>query len=174
MFPKDLVPYLVALLVLALFARRVLKAQRPRAVKMGRLWILPTILVVMTGLTLANEPAPGWLAIGAFVLAAGAGGAFGWFRVHMLEFVVDPATNAISAKSTPLGAVLLTGLLLFRYALKYMLHMEGVSGVSLLRWTDGALVFTAALLAAQSTHTWICARKLLPPSQATPISGAPE
>lgn len=172
--PKDIAPYVVGLLVAALLARRVLKAQQPQRVKMARLWILPAILVVAMVLSMANEPVPGMLAVGAFLVAAAAGAALGWFRVHTLEFSIDPETGAISTKSTPVGAFLLVGLLGFRYALKYVLHEQGVSGVNLVRWTDGAMIFTVSMLIAQSTHTWVRARKLLPSPVAAPISGPTE
>lgn len=173
MIPKEIAPYLVALLVAALLVRRVIKSQKPRAVNLRRLWILPVILVTTTGTTLANEPVPSPLAMVAFVLAGTAGAALGWFRVHTLEFSVDPETRAISSKATPLGAILLIGLLVFRYALKYALHLEGVRGVDLVRWTDGAMMFTLGMLVAQSAHTWIRAHRLLPPRAPTPISGSP-
>ena len=174
MFPKEFGPYLVALIVVALLARRVMKAQKARPVRMWRLWTLPAILLLATGSTLAKEPAPSLLVAIAFVLAAAGGGALGWYRVHTLEFTVDPETRAISSKATPFGAILLVGLLLFRYALKYLLNAEGVSGTALVPWTDGATIFTACMLIAQSAHTWGRARKLLPPKQPAPMSGTTE
>jgi hypothetical protein len=159
---KQYAPYLVPLLVMGLLARRVMKAQQARPVKAGRLWIYPVILIVLTGMTLSREPAPTMLVILAFTLAAIAGGALGWFRVHTLEFSVDPETNTVHSKASPLGAILLVGLLLFRQGLNYVLKDVGVHGADLLRWTDGALIFTAVMFAAQSAHTWVKASKLMP------------
>jgi len=159
---QQLAPYFVPVLVMVVLARRVMKTQRPSAVRLWRLWIFPAVLVALTGLTLAHEPAPGMLAILAFAMAASAGAALGWFRVHTLEFTVDPETGTIFSKSTPVGAIILVALLLFRYALKDVLSGEGIRGVELVRWTDGALIFTAAMLLAQSAHTWVRARRLLP------------
>ncbi len=166
---KEYAPYLVPLLVVALLARRAMKAQRPSAVRPGRLWILPAILLLMTGLTLANGSAPSLPTVGAFILAAAAGGTLGWFRVHTLEFSIDPETKAISSKSTPFGAFLLVGLLVFRYAIRYLVNGEGIRGVELVRWTDGALIFTVAMIAAQSVHTWVRASRLAP-SPPLPVS----
>ena len=169
---KELAPYIVPLVAVALLGWRLVRAQRSRTIRPGRLWVLPAFLLTMTGLTLAKEPAPTLTVIAAFLLAAAAGGALGWFRVHTLEFSVDSETNAITSKSTPLGAVILVALLLFRYAIKYVLHDEGVRGVELVRWTDGALIFSASMLIAQSAHTWVRARRLLPPP--APVSGPSE
>jgi len=159
---KQLAPFLVPVLVVALFARRMIRAQQHQPVRIQRLWIIPAILLVLTGLTLAREPAPSLPVILAFVLAAAAGGAVGWYRVHTLEFTVDPETGAVLSRATPFGALLLVGLLIFRYGMKYVLTDEGVRGVDLVHWTDGALLFTAAMLTAQSAHTWVRARKVVP------------
>jgi hypothetical protein len=158
---KELAPYFVPVLVLALLARRVMKAQKPRAVRPGRLWVFPAILLLATIVTLAKEPAPGLLAMGAFFLAAVAGGSLGWFRVHTLEFNADPETGAITSKATPLGAFLIVGLLLARYGIKYIEADMGVTGSGLARWADGGLIFSAVMMIAQSVHTWVRARKLL-------------
>jgi hypothetical protein len=167
---KELAPYLIPVLVMALLARRVMKTQQPSAVRLWRLWILPGVLLALTGLTLAHEPTPGALAIGAFVLAGAAGAALGWFRVHTLEFTVDPETGTIFSKSTPVGAIILVALLMFRYAVRYVLTGEGITGLQLVRWTDGALILTAAMLVAQSAHTWVRARRLLPSAVPLPHS----
>jgi membrane protein CcdC involved in cytochrome C biogenesis len=167
---KELAPYLIPVLVMALLARRVMKAQQPSAVRLWRLWLLPGVLLALTGVTLAHEPTPGILAIIAFILVSAGGASLGWFRVHTLEFTVDPETGTIFSKSTPVGAMILVALLMFRYAVKYVLAGEGISGVQLVRWTDGALIFTAAMLVAQSAHTWVRARRLLPSAVPLPQS----
>lgn len=171
---KDFAPYLVALLAGALIVRRLAKAQQARSVKTSRLWVVPSVLVVSTAMTLASVPAPSFLTIIAYLFAAGAGGAFGWYRVHTLEFSIDPNSGAIMSKATPLGAIVLVGLLLFRYALKYFLQTEGLAGLALARWTDGLLVFTAAMLVTQSVHTWVRARQLLPGKASVPLAGPPD
>jgi hypothetical protein len=138
-----------------------MKAQKPRAVRPGRLWIFPAILLLATIVTLTKEPVPGLLAMAAFFLAAVAGGSLGWFRVHTLEFNADPETGAITSKATPLGAFLIVGLLLARYGIKYVEADVGAAGASLARGADGGLIFSAAMMIAQSVHTWVRARRLL-------------
>jgi membrane protein CcdC involved in cytochrome C biogenesis len=145
---KVVAPYVIPLLVVALLARRVMKSQRPSVVRVERLWIFPVILLVLVGLTLSRETTPSLVWIVAFALVAAAGGAFGWFRVHTLEFSLDPETGAVSSKSTAFGAILLVALLLFRYAIKYFLNDAGIRGVEVARWTDGALIFSASMLIA--------------------------
>ncbi|MGD0189189.1 MAG: CcdC protein domain-containing protein [Rhizomicrobium sp.] len=165
---KQLAPYLAVLLAVALFARRLIRSQSPRAVRTSRLWIFPAILLVLTGVTLVTGPRPPLIALAAFVAAACAGGALGWFRVHTLEFSVDPESGAVMSKSTPFGAFLIVGLLLFRYALRYFEAELGIRGPQLLLWTEGLLLFLAAMMVAQSIHTWVQARRLAPAPAALP------
>lgn len=164
--------FIVPLLVVALFARRVAKAQQARPVKLGRLWIFPALLLLGTYFTLSREPPPTLLTVAGFLLACLAGGALGWFRVHTLEFSIDPASGAIMSKASPFGALILVGLLAFRYGLKYLLNDEGVRGQELALWTDGAMLFTAAMMVAQSAHTYVRARRLKAPATALPEADA--
>lgn len=168
---KQFAPYLVPVLIVVLLARRVMRAQEPRKVRPERLWITPALLLFAVASTFANSPVPPAFVIGALVVATAAGAAFGWYRVHTLEFSLDPESGAIMSKATPLGAIVLVALIVFRYALKYFLNDEGVRGVELLWWTDGGLVFSAGMLVAQSAHTWVRAHKLRPAAVPSQVSG---
>jgi hypothetical protein len=129
---------------------------------------MPAILLVLTGLSLSTGSRPPLIALAAFVLAAAAGGAVGWFRVHTLEFTVDPETGAVMSKSTPFGTFLIVGLLLFRYALQYFENRAGLRGEQLILWSKGALLFVVAMMVAQSVHTWVRARRLAPAPASLP------
>jgi hypothetical protein len=156
-------PYIVPLVLAALVLRRMIKTQKARPVRFWRLWLMPAIMVLVALGTLFSS-FPGIVALLFFILAAGAGGALGWFRVHTLEFSTDPETGAVHTKGTPLSAVLFVGLFAARWGLKDLFHNTGLAAAtSFVHWTDAGLMFTASLLAAQSAHTWVRARALLPP-----------
>jgi hypothetical protein len=48
---------------------------------------------------------------------------------------------------------------------------SGLAGASLVRWADGGLIFSAAMMIAQSAHTWVRARNLLSGTAAPPTLG---
>jgi hypothetical protein len=79
---------------------------------------------------------------------------------------VDPVTGTVSSKSTPIGMILIVGLVAIRIGLKYAFPEMGAQpGGHLAKdavlWTDGALIFSAAMLATQAIAIWQRTRPLL-------------
>jgi hypothetical protein len=158
----ELSPYLVPLLVGAIILRRVLRAQKPQRVRFATLWIFPILLLLVTASSLAREPSYGIGFIAALVVAALAGSAIGWYRVHTLEFSVDDQSGRISARSNQWGALLVVGLIALRYLADVALKQFGfTAGTHVVHVTDATLVFTTAMLVARNVHTWIRARAAL-------------
>lgn len=155
-------PYLVPLLVGALLLRRAMRAQKAKRVRLATLWIIPSLLLLVTLSSLARERAVGIGVATAFVAAAAAGAAIGWYRVHTLEFSVDPEKGRILARANQWGAAIVVGLIAVRYLADIALKKLGfTAGVDLMHATDGMLVFTTAILVARSVHTWVRARAAL-------------
>jgi len=155
-------PLIAPLLVGALVLRRAMRAQKPRTVRMTRLWIFPGLLACVTLMSLWHEGVPGFLVALVLLAAAAAGGAIGWFRVHTLEFSLDAESGQVSARATQLGALLIVGLIALRYLADYAVKTLGLSaGAKLIHATDATLLFSTSMLVARSIHTWIKARALI-------------
>lgn len=155
-------PYLLPLLIAALLLRRAMRAQKPRTVRMTRLWLFPLLLLLVTAMSIAREPEFGIAVAIAFLAAGLAGGAIGWYRVHTLEFSLDAESGKVSARATRLGALLIVGLIGLRYLADLAIKKLGLNaGANLVHATDAMLVFTASTFVARSAHTWIRARALL-------------
>lgn len=155
-------PYLLPLLIAAIFLRRALRAQKPKTIRVQRLWIFPTLLLACTLLSLEREHQPGFLVILLFMVASALGAAIGWFRVHTLEFSFDEESGVVSARATRLGALLIFALIALRYAADLGLKKLGLSvGTDLVHATDAMLVLWTSMFVARSVHTWIRARTLL-------------
>jgi hypothetical protein len=158
----QLAPYIVPLLVAAIILRRAMRAQKPRTVRMQRLWIFPALLLFVTLNSLWHEGFPGLLVIIVFCAAAAAGAAVGWFRVHTLEFSLDAESGKVSARATQLGALLIVGLIGLRYLAEFAIKQFGLNaGANLVHASDSTLIFSTAMLVARSVHTWIKARALI-------------
>lgn len=174
-----LAPYLVPLLVAAIILRRVMRVQKPRTIRVERLWIFPSLLLAATVLSLERENRSGIWILALFLASTGLGAAIGWFRVHTLEFSLDSESGAVSARATRLGALLIFGLIALRYGAELALKKLGSNaGANLVHATDAMLIFSTSMLVARSIHTWIRARALLdgnkPLSVATSASGLDE
>jgi hypothetical protein len=158
----QLSPFIVPLVVAALVLRRAMRVQKPRTVRMTRLWIFPALLLLVTVMSLWHEGFPGLIATLVFVAAAAAGGAIGWFRVHTLEFSLDAESGKVSARATQFGALLIVGLIGLRYLADFAVKSFGLdAGGNLVHATDATLIFSTSMLMARSAHTWIRARALI-------------
>jgi hypothetical protein len=160
---NHILPFVIPLLIVALLLRR---SMGTRKVRMRAMWIRPAILLVLAGVTLAASPMPGPIALAAFVAAAIVGAGVGYLRARHLELSVDPVTGTVSSKSTPIGMILIVGLVAIRIGLKYAFPEMGAQpGGHLAKdavlWTDGALIFSAAMLATQAIAIWQRTRPLL-------------
>jgi hypothetical protein len=155
-------PLIGPLLIAAIVWRRAMRPQKPRTVRATRLWIFPGLLLFVTIMSLWLEGVPGVLTALVFLIAAGAGGALGWFRVHTLEFSLDAESGRVSTRATQLGALVIIGLIVLRYLANYAIQAFGLSaGAKLVHATDATLLFSTSMLVARSVHTWMKARVLI-------------
>ncbi|HEX4080970.1 MAG TPA: hypothetical protein VHX61_19065 [Rhizomicrobium sp.] len=166
-------PYFIPLLVAAFLVRRAMREQKPKRVRFTRLWLFPALLLLVTWTSLAREPAPGLLLIAAFLLAVAAGSAIGWYRVHTLEFSVDPESGKVSARATQLGALLIVGLIALRWGADLVLKKLGLNaGTNLMHATDAMLLLSTSMYVARSIHTWIRARALVAAHRTTSVTAS--
>jgi hypothetical protein len=161
---QQILPLIIPLVVVAIILRR---SMGTRKVRFRAMWIRPAVLLILAGVTLAEAPMPGPIALAAFLAAALVGGGVGYLRARHLELSVDPETGTVSSKSTPIGTILIVGLVGLRIGLRYMFPEMGggQAGGHLEKdavlWTDGALIFSAAMLVTQAIVIWQRTRPLL-------------
>jgi len=168
----QLSPFIPPLLIAALVLRRAMRAQKPRTVRMTRLWIFPGLLAFVTLMSLWHEGFPGLLVALVFLVAAAGGGALGWFRVHTLEFSLDAESGQVSARATQLGALLIIGLIGLRYLADYAIKTFGLNaGANVVHATDATLLFSTSMLVARSIHTWIRAHALIAAHKRSVLEG---
>jgi hypothetical protein len=167
MDPKDLTPYIVPLLIAALFARRILSQPKERRIRPGYLWIAPAYVAAMMALLLSQTPMPGAFAMLLFAVAAAIGIVVGYLRALHQEFSIDPATGNLMSKASPLGAIIFLGVFVVRYALNLWMHggkmPSGAEKMTpeLLTYTDAMLFFAFAMVAASAFETWRRTRPLV-------------
>jgi hypothetical protein len=186
---QQLLPYLTPLLVVALILWRSIKA-KPSPVKPSRLWIRPLILLVAAGAVLATTPRPPLLILFALAAAGLVGIAVGIFAGRAVHMSVHPETGVVESRATPIATAIILALFAFRYAMRLMFpEMNAQPGVamnphvtaSILQLTDGLLIFSSAMVAAQAATLWLRARPLIlahsavksaEPEQLGPVGGS--
>ena len=172
---QQILPYLVPVLILAVILRR---SMGSRKVRVRAMWIRPAIFLVLACSALAASRMPSPIALAAFVAAAIAGGGVGYLRARHLELSVDPETGTVMSKSTPIGMILIVGLVAIRIGMKYAFpemggaHPGGHLAAEAVAWTDGALIFSAAMVVTQAIVIWQRTQPLLAEHAARSISPA--
>jgi hypothetical protein len=146
MTPSDMqlyLPLLIPLLVVAIFARRML---RPRRFRVSMVWVAPVLLAALSGSYLFHlPPDAGQASILAIALIAG--GAIGWFRAQLTRIAIDPATGIITQRGTPYGLLLFAGLFVLRGMARVYALQHPELGFDLNRASGIFLVFAFGLLA---------------------------
>lgn len=164
--PKELIPYLVPVLVLALVAWRLVRHANGRPIKPQRLWIAPAILVVFLGLSFLHPPTITALSLALFAAAAVLGAGLGFVLASHQTLTIDSATGTITSKMSPVGIVLFLGLFALRYAMRTaMTGSQPAQSVThqsaaVLMYTEAGLIFVLGLVAAQAWETWRRAKPL--------------
>lgn len=179
--PKNFSDFLPLALILWIVLRRAGRAQK---VRVERMWVTPVLSIAAVWLTLAEEPAPGIVAVALMAAAAMAGIASGYLRALHLELSMDEK-GKVTSKATPLGTYLIAGFFLLRFAIDYSINGGWQPGpprwvnpkhaVDVLRLADAALLFSTGMLVAQRVEIWRRAQALIrrrqqPATEAGPVA----
>ena len=177
---QQFLPYLGPVLVVAIVARRMMRAQKPTRVRPNLLWIQPAILLAgMIALFAATPMQVNGLAVALFAAGAVAGAVVGYFRALHQAFFIEPETGNVMSQATPLGSLLFLGLFLIRYAMNAWMRdgqqtdmMRPPSG-NVVLYTDAMLFFAFAMVAASAFEVWRRTRPLVVTHAAGRISEQP-
>jgi hypothetical protein len=166
-------PYIVPLLVVAVVALRLFR-NKPRKVKPIRLFVFPVLIAFATAITLSQMGRPTFLWLAVDVLAVAAGIGVGYLSARHREFALDAESGEIMSRATPMGTIIFGTLFAVRYGLKLVFpQLNGGAGpyesppahfqatATVIAWTDAGLIFSAALLIASATTTWLRTRHLV-------------
>jgi hypothetical protein len=164
---KELAPYIVPLLIVAIVARRLIRNE-PRKVNTGRMFLFPAIIAIGTVTTLANSPMPQLFWLVGFAVAVAAGSGVGYLNSRHRELAIDFETGIITSKATPIGMILFVGLFALRFGMRIVFpqlaggggHMAHPSR-DLIGWTDAGLIFSTAMVVAAALTMYLRTRPLL-------------
>lgn len=154
--------YLIpAVIIIVVMSLRMRGMNRLRPLKLGQLWVVPTIYTVLVvGLIAASPPsAAGWAVLFAGIVF---GGLIGWQRGKFMHIEVDPATDSLLQRPSRAAMLLLVGLIVVRMGAKSMMPagVDPMHGAAL-TLTDGLLGMALGLLSATRAEMYLRGRKLL-------------
>lgn len=177
---KQLLQYLIPVIVMAIVVVRVALRTRARPLKPSRLWIRPGILALFLVLTFLHPPALTLQALGIFAAALVLGLALGYLMSRHQQLTVDQATGTLTSKMSPIGMALFVLLFVGRFAVrmivqggqapdKLMAHSSQV-----MMWTDAGLILVLAMVSAQAWEISRRAKRLLADHAASKSAAAGE
>lgn len=154
----------------------ILRNSRARRLRIEAMWIAPVIIVALIGLALFGETARGGvlltpLNVGLDIAGLVIGAALGWWRARFTNITIDPATHELTSQASPLGMVVIMGILVLRTLIRtYAAQSSGPLG----QWgpplTDALLVMSVGLVCAQRLEIYLRASRLLADAR----SGSPD
>ena len=145
-------------IIAVVMALRLRRMGQMRPLKLGNLFIVPILYLVVAAIMFVQLPPTGWVAI-ACALALAIGAAVGWQRGKMMHIHVDPETHALNQKASPAAMFFLIGLIVVRMAARGMLGQN--SGVSPAMLTDPLIAFALGMFTVQRIEMYLRAKRLL-------------
>jgi hypothetical protein len=151
--------YIVPLLIAGLV---MLRNSRARRLRVEMMWIMPTVLLAITGLMLWTQPIRHPLAIVFAGIAFVAGAALGFWRGRLTHITVDPETHALTSKASPVGMILILVVFGARYALRsFGTETAGMLHVSVAEITDILMLLAVGIVCTQRLEMALRATRLV-------------
>lgn len=149
---------ITGVIVLVVLALRMRGMSKMRPLKLGSLWVVPALYLVVAALMFWQLPPTGWVAIGSAVALA-IGAAVGWQRGKMMHIHVDPDTHALNQKASPAAMFFLIALIIVRKGGQVLLGTE--AGVSPAMLTDPLIAFALGMFTLTRLEMYLRAKRLL-------------
>lgn len=151
-----------------------LRNARARRLRIEAMWIAPVIIVALISLALWGESVQrGGLnltPVGVALDMAGivVGALLGWWRARFTNITIDPLTHELTSKASPLGMVVIMGILVLRTLVRtYTAENAGALG----QWgppvADALLVMSVGLVCAQRLELFTRASRMLAEARAS-------
>jgi hypothetical protein len=145
-------------IIVVVMALRMRGMSKMRPLKLGSLWIVPAVYLVVAALMFIQLPPTGWVAI-ASVIGLAIGAAVGWQRGKMMHIHVDPETHALNQKASPAAMFFLIALIIVRAGARGVLGQTG--GVSPAMLTDPLIAFALGMFTLTRLEMYLRAKRLL-------------
>jgi CcdC protein len=166
--PTPLMAYVImAVALILVIGFRLRNVGKERPLKVGRLWIIPVIYLVLVGATLALTPPARPVEWIACIVALAIGSALGWQRGRLTHIAVDPATQEVRMKQSMTAFLFIIVLIAMKSGMRSVVGTgdHALFHMSPQSLTDILLAFALGLLGVQRIEMYLRARRLLAEAQ---------
>lgn len=145
-----------------------LKGRKPRTLRPQWMWVVPLMVTILIGLGLwgmsysptADHSPFGPAEWAMLAVALILGGATGWWRGRMTT-IFREADGTLKSRASPLGLILIVGLLAGRSLLRGWLEANAAAWhINPLALADAFMVFVVGLVIMQRVEMFIRARRI--------------
>ncbi len=170
-------PWATLIPIVIAFGLVILRNSRARRLRIEAMWIAPVVIVALIGLALWGETARGGQAftpvgIALDIAGVAVGALLGWWRARFTNITIDPVTHELTSKASPLGMVVILGILVLRTLVRsYTAQNAGALGTWGPLVADALLVMSVGLVCAQRLELFTRATRMLAEARAS--SGGP-
>jgi hypothetical protein len=161
-------PWATLIPIVIAFGLVILRNSRARRVRIEAMWIAPLIIIALIGLALYGETRAGGgrpftpVTIGLDVGGVIVGALLGWWRARFTNLTIDPATHELTSRASPLGMVVILGILILRTVVRtYAAQANGPLGEWGPPLADALLVMSVGLVCAQRLEIFLRASRML-------------
>jgi hypothetical protein len=155
---RSYIVYLVMAAAVILMIRRNMRANR---IRVGSLWIMPVILLGIAVLTVTQQPPHNAMGIAIVAVGALAGAVAGWYRGKLTHITLDPETGVLTGKASPIGLILILGLMVARYAIRSWAQTHPDHSGIAVAIADAAFLLGFATIIVSRLEMWLRCRKLM-------------
>ena len=149
-------------IVVVVLGLRMRSMGRERPLKLGTLWIVPVLYLLIAGSMLFTRTPPplGW---GLLFAGLGVGIAAGWHRGKLIRIDRNAETGELRQKASPLAMLLLLALVILKLGARAIFgeSAAGQPGSSAMLLTDAFIGFALALLSATRLELYLRARRII-------------
>lgn len=163
-------PLWAYVLVAVAFVLVIGRTLRGQDLRIDRLWIMPTLIILLTALALSQRPATE-LPVMAFQASAALGGAaLGWWRGPFTLVRIDAQTEKLTSYSSPIGMIILLGVVAVRFVFRvWILEHAQAFNLTVGEVTDALLLFAVGLVCAERVELAIRATRALNAAKAEKV-----
>jgi hypothetical protein len=157
-----MIPMAIALAVIFI------RSSRARRLRVELLWVRPLIIAIVFGAGMVTEP-PVLSLLSLAILTTGLvlGCALGWQRGKLMRIDVDPQTHELTSQASPVGLVLIVGLMFVRFGARGLLcQYAQTSHLPVIAISDALTLFIVGVFVVQGVEMWLRARRLLAEARA--------
>ncbi len=162
---KQMMSYIVLGVMLAVvFGLRVMRSRNARVLNLQYLWVLPAIIIVAAGFSIAKDGMPGTTKMAEMAVGLVAGCIGGWWRGKATRITYDPASTRLLAQQSVIALLILFAIIGARAFIQMGVQTD--PGMAQYQWlADGLLLFGVGFFGVSRIEMFLRGRKILAEGQ---------